>query len=109
MAKIGKLDQLVTFQEPVSVADGGGGSVVTFQDFATNPQSWASVFAVRGDEEKDEGRVNATGLYRFNVRYRGDVDERHIILWGGQRYNIRNVRRTGGRALYMTIEAERGV
>lgn len=105
---IGNLDQRITFQAETRTSDGAGGSTIAFADIATTPTVWASVFAIRSNETDTEGRLNATGLYKFTIRNRTDIDETHQIQWRGESYNIRNVKRMGARVMYLEIEAERG-
>jgi head-tail adaptor len=54
-------------------------------------------------------RVNASAMYLFVIRYRTDVEESDRILWKGEFYNIRYIAQGTGRALYLEIDAERGV
>jgi len=109
MARPGQLTQRITFQGETRTPDGAGGSTISFGDIATTPTVWADVFAIRGNETDAEGRLNAAGLYKFTIRNRDDINEKHQIVWNAETYNIRNVRRMGGRDMYLVIEAERGV
>jgi len=107
--QIGLLDQRITFRAVSNVSDTAGGVERTWVDFAVAPTVWASVRAVSGREQLENGAINASGIYRFVVRNRSDVSELDAIIWGGQNYNIRNVERMGARPNYLTIIAERGV
>ena len=109
MGKAGSLDQLVTLQAVSLVSDGMGGSTETWANFATDPTVWASVRPMSARESMADDRVSATAETMFTIRNRTDVDERHRILWDAEPYNIRSVRRRGGRELYLEIVAERGV
>jgi SPP1 family predicted phage head-tail adaptor len=108
MGKPGKLDQRITFEAFSEVADGGGGTVKTWAQLASNPTVWARVQASSGGERFDDGRTTATTMTAFWVRNRSDVTELDRILWGGVYYNIRNVMRQGVRDMYVKIIAERG-
>jgi len=103
------MDQLITLQAYSVASDGGGGSARTWADFATDAAVWASVVAKAGRESLQEGRVNASNIVLFTIYNRTDVSEVDRIIWNGEAYNIRNVRREGGRQLRLVIEAERGV
>lgn len=109
MARPGQLNERITFQEQVRTSDGAGGSTLAYQDIASTPTVWADVFAIRSTETDTEGRLNAAGLYKFTIRHRDDINETHQIVWRGETYDIRNVRRTSGRDMYLIIEAERGI
>jgi SPP1 family predicted phage head-tail adaptor len=106
---IGKMDQRITLQRRVEAPDGAGGVTRAWSNLPCNATVWAHVVAKAGREGLDEGRVNATFVTLFTIWNRTDVDETCRILWGGEAYNIRGVRRMGGRELRLTIEAERGV
>lgn len=106
MARPGQLDQMVIIQSYRESPDGMGGNEVTWRDVG---RAWANVKAGSGNEELNDSRTNATGNYTFTIRNRSDLDERMRIIWGGSFYNIRSIFREGGRALYLKIDAERGV
>lgn len=109
MARIGKLDQRVTFQTNTQVSDGMGGLENGFANFTSMPTVWANVLPLAGGERDELGGVNASGRYLIMVRNRQDINENDRMIWGGESYNIRNVRRAGTRELYLKFEVERGV
>ena len=106
--KAGALDQRVTFQAYTFTPDGAGGQTRALANVASVPTVWASVKSVRGSEVFREDRTAAIGSYLFTVRYRTDINEGDVIVWRSETYNIRNVKRSSGRELYLVIEAERG-
>lgn len=101
----GELDERITLQAPTLVADGGGGSTVTWSDLAT---VWAKVVARQGGERMEDGRISAETATDFTLRNRTDIDERMRIVWRGVTYNVRSILREGPRPLYVRIEADRG-
>lgn len=105
---IGQLDQRITLQSYTLAADGAGGQAKTWANFASVPNVWARVQPGVGSERFNEDRVNAIAPTIFTIRYRSDVDERHRIIWNSEEYNIRQVKRAGGRDLYLVIVADRG-
>jgi len=105
----GKLDQLITLQRFTETSDGIGGVTRTWANFAAHPQIWANVRAKAGKEGMDEGRISATFTVLFTIHNRRDIEPTDRILWQGVPYNIRGIRDEGGRAMRLTIEAERGV
>lgn len=106
---IGAMDQKITLQALVRTADGVGGQLDAWQDYAANAVVWARVTAKAGREAMVEGRVVASFVVLFEIWNRQDVSERDRILWGGVTYNIRGLRQEGGRRATLVIEAERGV
>lgn len=103
------MDQRITLQSQTRTADGHGGFVTGFADYSTNPNVWAHVRAKAGREATAEGRMTASFTVLFTIYNRSDIDPRDRILWNGEAYNIRGLRREGGRRLMLVIEAERGV
>jgi SPP1 family predicted phage head-tail adaptor len=106
---IGKMDQRITLQRVTETPDGIGGTTRGWSDLAVNPSPWARVIAKAGREGMTEGRMTATYIVLFTIWNRDDLSEVDRILWNGEAYNIRNIRREGERKLYLVIEAERGV
>lgn len=106
---IGAMDQRITLQRATATPDGIGGTVQGWADLAVNPAVWAAVTAKAGREAMTEGRMTATYIVLFTIWNRDDLSELDRIVWGGEVYNIRNLRREGGRKLRLVIEAERGV
>ena len=106
---IGKMDQRITFQRFASVSDGGGGVTRVWADLAANAVVWAAVKSRATREATNEGRMNAAYTVEFTIYNRSDISEIDRVKWGGEVYNIRGIRRTGGRDLRLVIEAERGV
>lgn len=105
----GGMDQRITLQRGTETGDGAGGVTKAWADLASNPAVWAKVYAKAGQESLQEGRVNASFVVLFTIYNRVDLSEKDRIIWQGEPYNIRNLRREGGRALRLVIEAERGV
>lgn len=105
----GNLDQRITLQALTRSADGIGGYTSAWANIAPNPTVWANVRPASAREALASDRVGASGLYIFAIRNRTDLNEADRIVWGGETYNIRSVRRRGGRGMYLEIEAERGV
>ena len=106
---IGAKDQQITLQRCAETPDGAGGVTRTWGNFSTDAVVWAAVRAKAGREGMDEGRMAATFVTLFTIYNRDDVSELDRIKWNGENYNIRSLRREGGRKLDLVIEAERGV
>ena len=105
---IGKLDQIITLERKTRTATGTGGFTETWAEIAS---VWANVRAKAGRESLDEGRTNATFISLFTIYNTSSLSLSEVdrIIWQGERYNIRGVRREGSRAIWLVIEAERGV
>lgn len=105
---IGKMDQRITFQRATRAADGAGGITEVWADLPGGTV-WAAVSFKGSREGLSEGRINAAQMTTFEVYTRGDVTEIDRLVWQGEVYNIRAVRRYGPRPLRMWVDAERGV
>lgn len=106
---IGKLDQRVTFQSYTETDDGAGGKLKAWANLSSVPTVWAHVKPGGGFERFEEDRQTAMAMTTFTIRNRTDVDERSRIVWNGENYNIRQIKRASGREQYLAIVAERGV
>lgn len=106
---IGNLDQRITFQRFSVTPDGIGGTTEAWADIATSPTVWAKVTPRIGKEAMVEGRMNASAMATFTIRYREDITELDRLIWRGEAWNIRRVMRVSQRGLYLEIDAERGV
>lgn len=102
----GELDQRVTIRSRTRAPDGAGGFSEHWSDVAT---VWALVRPMSGRERENADRQEASANYLIVVRYRSDVKESDSIYWRGNEYNIRFIKDRGPRALYLEMEAERGV
>lgn len=109
MTEIGRLDQRITLQRYTETPDGIGGVTETWADLATTPKVWANVKPRLGRENMAEGRMTATLLSTFTIRYRADVTELDRIIWKGEPWNIRRIMRVSQRQQYLEVDAERGV
>ena len=105
----GAMGQRITLQRSVLTPDGAGGNSAAWQNFTQDATPWAEVIAKAGRETMTEGRLAASFTVLFIIYNRADVTEADRILWGGEPYNIRGIRRESGRAARLLIEAERGV
>jgi len=107
MYRPGELDQLIDLLSNESSDDGMGGGEADWQPYSTD--LWAKARPLSGRELERYDQLTATAMVVFVIRYRDDIKPRHVIRWMGELYNIRYVPPVSGRAMYIAIEAERGV
>ena len=107
--RAGELDQRVTFQKRQSTSDGMGGSSFVWVNIDVSPTVWGHVRPNGGKENIQFERVNAEAGYLFVIRNRQDILESYRILWDNEPFNITVAKKPKTRALYLEIEAERGV
>lgn len=102
----GELSQRVTFKRKAQTTDEYGTVSEALTDVAT---VWAHVRPMSGRERVQAQQVEANANYLVVVRNRDDLTEADVIVWRGQNLNIRFIKDRGPRAMYLEIEAERGV
>lgn len=107
--RVGELDQRIAFQKKTETPDGFGGSSVVWADIDSLANVWAHVRAKSGRERLEADRVEASANYIFIIRNRSDLSEDMRIVWDGTPYNIRSLLQAKSRAMYLEIDAERGV
>lgn len=107
MFRPGELDEKIEFYENVRVDDGMGGVSLTPQ--AIESDVWAKVRPLTGKETERFDKLNADELTLFVTRFRTDIEEDHLINWGGESFNIRHIPKKSRRSMYSEYYAERGV
>jgi len=106
--RVGELDQRISITRESLTTDSMGGSVVAVNVLVS---AYAKVIAKGGSERHKDDQIEAPAKYLFTIRNRTDIEilEKDRINWEGAEYNISFVAREGKRALFLTLEAERGV
>src|SRR5690606_36810259 len=99
------LDQRITIQRELRGDDGMGGSDLTWEAVAG---LWAHVRPMSGRARERAPKVGAEARYLVVIRNLPDVDESCIIIWRGNRLNIRTVK-LRPRSLWLEMDAEMGV
>lgn len=77
---IGKLNQLVTIQQPSTSVDALGQRVEIWTELVT---VWAQAQPLRGREFFAAGQVQSEASVRFRLRYRSDVTAAMRVVWRG--------------------------
>ena len=103
----GDRDELITFEALEKTPDGSGGNYKAWTVYAAG--IWAAVKPLRATETEQQGAVRNARTIMFTVERRTDFDETMRILWGGQTFNIREIRLPSQRMLEMDIIAQSGV
>lgn len=100
------LDQYIEIKRKTQFqqADGSLATVFTL----ISPE-WAKVAAISGSERNASSQNEASANYRFHIHNRTDLLEDDVIFWEGGSYNIRFISSAGQGAIYLMIDAERGV
>ena len=105
MFTAGELDQRVDIRREVLTPDAMGGGAHTFETLAT---VWAKIRPLSGGERREADRTASSANYAAVIRYRNDITEADIIVWNGERFNIRFIRDMA-RQRFLMLEIERGV
>jgi head-tail adaptor len=105
----GDMTQLVRLRRKTETLDGAGGFTHVWGDVPNGAQVWAAVTFKGAREGITEDRMTASQMTTFEIYARTDLTELDAILWQGEHYNIRAIRRYGPERLTMWIDAERGV
>lgn len=108
MSRPGALDQRIAIKRETLTPGPMGGQTVAL---ATAFTAWARVKPSTGTEQDRADRLVASASIIFTIRNHDGrtVREADRIEWQGIDYNVREVRTTGGRSMYLDIIAERGV
>ncbi len=110
MSGAGAKFELLTFERESRVADGAGGFTPSW---STIGQLWAEPRYLRGGEREVHGALREINAYRF-ICWSAAVEGlaltvSDVIVWNGERYNIREVPRRLNGGPETEIVAETGV
>jgi SPP1 family predicted phage head-tail adaptor len=104
--KAGTLRNQITLQTRDSGTDDAGQPVQTWTDLAS---VWADIRGANGlntiKASLDGVEINA---YSFRIRYRTDVDAAKRVVYGGQNFDVKQVRHDHARKEWTDIIAEVG-
>lgn len=106
MTGAGALDQRVRIDKPTRNDDGQGGAALTWSEHAT---VWAAIRPLRATESERQGAVRAVNVHMFTIRRRMDISADMKLVWTGEDFNIREVRRPRSHEQFLEIIAEQGV
>jgi SPP1 family predicted phage head-tail adaptor len=104
--KAGALNRKITLQTRDSGTDDAGQPVQTWTDLAS---VWADIRGANGlntiKASLDGVEINA---YSFRIRYRTDVDATKRVVYGGQNYDVKQVRHDFARKEWTDLICEVG-
>ncbi len=100
---IGKMDQRIIIQKPVTVRSNSGAAVNTFSAIHV---LWADVQDTRGDEGLTNDKITSTANMVFITRYVSGLNTKMRVSYEGEIYNIRSIVRET-RKKYLIIRADK--
>ena len=103
--KAGDMRHRASLQRKQRAPDGAGGSVITWQEYAT---PWCKITPKTGSERIYLDRLNAQGLSSVLMRYRSDIDEKDKFVFRGREYQIRSIINVEERNRYTELVIEKG-
>lgn len=99
----GSLKDRLTLRQPTSVADGRGGSTVTFTDYAT---VWCKASPANNSRTLEEAQVTFYDSFRFTIRVSTvPINATWQIVFNGRTYTIHTVDDIENRYQYLSILA----
>ena len=104
--RIGQFTSRITLERHYKRPDGAGGFEQLTQPLAT---CWAYVRPLSAKETQVADRTTANSQCVFVIRHRPDVRPSHVIVYQGERYNIRSLPEAQQRSGFLEIIAEKGV
>ncbi len=101
-----RLKHRIDIEQPVEVADGGGGFTTSWQNFTT---IWAEVKPLRGREVFDDDQIQDIKNFRITIRYMDNITTRMRIMFDERYFNIRAVINPDEGAESLELLCEEGV
>lgn len=102
----GELDQRVKVLSKQKVSDDMGGNTTSWVETG---EYWAHVRPMSGREIQDFDTIQGTALYLFVFRNGLEIKDSDRLDWDGEQFNVRFRKQPKGRAMYIEVNAERGV
>ena len=91
-ARIGELDERITFQTETTAADGMGGVTSTsWANIADTPEVWAKVVTDASDEGERGSLITNEYPVTVIIRNRSDIDPTMRVVWRALNYAIRSI------------------
>lgn len=104
--KIGRMDRRITFRQSTDTQSDSGATVESFADVAT---VWANVTATgSGSERFVMEKETAFNQKYFTIRYRTDLNEKMIITYENDIYDIKSIQELEDtRKRFLKLKAEK--
>lgn len=101
---IGQMRDKITFQSPVAVNVGAGGTDVSYTDTLTD---WAKATPVSSQTEVDAFRTSLGKVYRFVIRYRAGFTPVNTMLisYDSRLFSISGIEEVNERQRFWRITA----
>lgn len=94
LGSAGARDQLIGFERTVETRRAGGGRDTTVSQIG---EAWVAVEWVRGGESERQGALRELQVYRFRALSEAiaalGLTLKDVIVWNGQKYNLREMPR----------------
>lgn len=100
---IGRLRHRATVERPVTVPDGGGGSVTTWETVAA---VWVAIDALSATEKEEAGRLDGIASHRVVLRFRDDIRGGMRLTRGSRRFRLLASHDPDGRGRFLILTAE---
>lgn len=104
--RIEALQERLTIQQPVDIADGMGGVTRSWQDVAT---VWGNLTPLTGRESVNADRLEAAVTHRVVLRYQSGITSAMRLSFAGRVFNIRSVMNWQEESLFLVLLVEEGV
>ena len=104
--RTGELDQRAKVMRKQRTPDGMGGFTTTWTEAG---EYWCHVRPMSGRERLHTDRLQGEAMYLFVFRNGADIKDADRLDWQGDQFNVRFRKQQKNRAMYLEVEAERGV
>ena len=100
---IGRLRHRATVEQPVRIADGGGGSVTGWETLAT---IWVAIDVLSATERDEAGRLDGIASHRIVTRFRDDIRGGMRLIRGSRQFRLLASHDPDGRRRFLILTAE---
>lgn len=87
--RIGQMRHRLTFKEPSEAREADYNEAqLTFNAIANDPDVWARIEPLSGDELVEARQVDSRVTHRITLRYRSDLNTRMIAVEGSREFEL---------------------
>lgn len=103
MINIGKLDRIISIENPINTKDTFGGDVILWHEYH---RCFAGFVGFSGKESEESDKETSTSVKKFLIRYYSGINEAMRIVYNGRNFDITRIDEYGRDGLVITAEAK---
>ena len=100
---IGSLREQIVIQQSAPTKDAIGGTIEGWSSLAT---VWARVEPMSAGEQYRRQQIQANAQWKVTIRWRGDINSKHRIVWGTRVFQVKGVTNADERKRFLVLACD---